>query len=102
MDIDWLTQPGVMIISMIKYLQKIIEEFPEVIKSTRSSPAGDHLFKIREETDRKVLLEEQARQLHRMVAQLLFLRKRARPDIEPLISFLTTICGMVYAQYHYV
>ena len=32
MDIDRLTKPGVMIVSMVKYLQKIIEEFPEVIK----------------------------------------------------------------------
>ena len=43
MDIDWLTKPGVMIISMIRYLQKIIDEFPEAIKSTSPSPAGDHL-----------------------------------------------------------
>ena len=46
MDIDWLTKSGVMIISMIKYLQKIIEEFPEDIKSTRAFPAGDHLFEV--------------------------------------------------------
>ena len=69
MDIDWLTKPGVMIISMIKYLQKIIEEFPEVIKSTRSSPAGDHLLEVREEAERKVLLEEQARYHTRMKTQ---------------------------------
>ena len=90
MDIDWLTKPGVMIISMIKYLQKIIEEFPEVIKSTSPSPAGDHLFEVREDADCKVLPEEQARQFHCTVAQLLFLCKQARPDIEPLIYFLTT------------
>ena len=41
-------------------------------------------------TGRKLLPEEQARQFHRTVAQLLFLCKRARPDIEPLVSFLTT------------
>ena len=29
MDIDWLTKSVVMNVSMIKYLQKIIEEFPE-------------------------------------------------------------------------
>ena len=46
MDIDWLTKPGVMIVSMIKYLQKVIDEFPEDIKSTRASPAGDHLFEV--------------------------------------------------------
>ena len=79
MDIDWLTKPGVMIVSMIKYLQKIIEEFPEVIKSTSPSPADDHLFEVREEADCKVLPKEQARQFHRKVAQLLFICKRARP-----------------------
>ena len=79
-----------MIVSMVKYLQNIIEGFPELIKSTSLSPAGDHLFDVREEDDRKVLQEEQARKFHRTVAQLLFLCKRARLDIEPLVSFLTT------------
>ena len=46
MDIDWLTNPGVMIVSMVKYLQKIIEEFPEAIKSASPSPAGDQLFDV--------------------------------------------------------
>ena len=90
MDIDWATEPGTMIVSMIKYLYKVIEEFPEVIKATRSSPAGDHLFKVQEDADRKVLPEEQARQFHCTVAQLLLVCKRARPDIEPLVSFLMT------------
>ena len=31
MDIDWDSVPGTMIVSMIKYLQKVIEEFPEVM-----------------------------------------------------------------------
>ena len=42
-----------MIVSMIKYLYKVIEEFPEVIKGTRSSPAGDHLFNVRKDEDQK-------------------------------------------------
>ena len=90
MDIDWATVPGTMIVSMIKYISKVIAEFPEIIKGTKASPAGDHLFQVREDDDRKMLPEEQARQFHRTVAQLLFLCKRARPDIEPLVSFLTT------------
>ena len=44
MDIDWATDPGTMIVSMIKYLYKIIEEFLEIIKGTRSSPAGASLY----------------------------------------------------------
>ena len=61
-----------------------------MIKSTSPSPDGDHLFDVIEEADHKVLPEEQARQLHRTVAQLLFLCKRDRPDIELLVSFLKT------------
>ena len=90
MDIDWASVPGTTIVSMIKYLHKVIEELPEVLRGTKASPAGDHLFTIREDGKIKLLPEEQARQFHRTVAQLLFLCKRARPDIEPLISFLTT------------
>jgi hypothetical protein len=51
---------------------------------------GDNLFKVREDEDRELLSEEMAKKFHRTVAQLLFLCKRARPDIETLISFLTT------------
>ena len=47
MDMDWGTSPGTMIVLMIKYLAKFIEEFPEVLTSTKSSRAADHLFKIR-------------------------------------------------------
>ena len=61
-----------------------------MIKLTSPYPAGDHLFDVREEADRKVLPKEQARQFHRKVAQLLFICKRARPYIEPLVSFLGT------------
>ena len=34
MEMDFGTNPGTMIISMIKYLQKIIEEFPETLRRT--------------------------------------------------------------------
>jgi len=90
MEMDFGSDPGTMIISMIKYLQKIIEEFPERLRGTKASPARDNLFDVREDEDRKLLPEEQASQFHRTVAQLLFLCMRARPDIQTLVSFLTT------------
>ena len=49
---------GVMTVSMVKYLQKMIVEFPDVNKLTSPSPAGDYLFDVREEADCKVLPEE--------------------------------------------
>ena len=42
------------IVSMIKYLKKFTEEFPEDLSSTKVPPAGEHMFKIQEEVDRKL------------------------------------------------
>ena len=53
MDIDWDSVSGKMIVSMIKYLHKVIEEFHEVLRGTKASPAGDHLFTVREDVERK-------------------------------------------------
>ena len=55
-----------------------------------ASPDGNHLFIVREDGERKLLPEDQASKFHRIVAQLLFICKRVRPNIEPLILLLTT------------
>ena len=68
------------IISMIKYHQKVIQEFPEHLSKTTACPATDNLFKFREEEDRELLSEEMAKQFNRTTGQLLFLCKQARPD----------------------
>ena len=44
MDIDWDSVAGTMILSMINYLHKVIEEFPEVLLVTKYSPAEDHML----------------------------------------------------------
>ena len=54
------------------------------------SPAADHLFTVRDETEAKLLPEEQARAFHHATAQVLFLSARARRDIQPCTAFLTT------------
>ena len=61
-----------------------------MLRGTKACPAEDNLFKVREDEDGELLSEEMAKKFHRTVAQLLFLCKRARPDIETLVSFLTT------------
>jgi hypothetical protein len=76
--------------TFVKYLGKVFDDFPEQITSTSSSPAADHLFKIREGDSVKVLPEEQAVHFHHTVAQILFVSKRARPNISTAISFLST------------
>ncbi len=53
-----------------------------------STPAGDHLFKIRE--DGRKLDDEMADAFHHTVYQLLFTANRACRDIQTAVSFLTT------------
>jgi len=75
-------------INMWDYLGKVIKEFPEEITGTCTTPAGDHLFKVRE--DGRKLNEELADVFHHTVYQLLFAANRARRDIQTAVSFLTT------------
>ena len=53
-DLDY-SSPGKVKISMIKYLHKIIQGFPEVIKGGAATPAADHLFQVREDGEAKLL-----------------------------------------------
>ena len=48
MELDFGTFPGTLIVSMIKYLQKIIDEFSEVLRSTKACPVSDNIFNIRD------------------------------------------------------
>ena len=79
-----------MIVSMINYLLKVIDDFLEVIRSTDATRESEHLFRVRDEKDRNLLPEEKAQQFHHTIVQLLFLCIRVLPDIQPLVSFLTT------------
>jgi len=75
-------------INMTKYLTKVIADFPEEIIGKAATPAGDHLFKVRDEG--RKLNEEQADAFHHMVYQLLFVANRAQCNIQTAVSFLTT------------
>ena len=48
MDMD-CSQYGTMIVSVIKYLQNNIDDFPEVIRSTSAMHASEYLFMVRGE-----------------------------------------------------
>ena len=72
MTFDFST-PGEVKVSMDDYIDKFLTGFPEEMFETTPSPAGDHLFKVHDEDERKVLLpEEQGSVYHNVVVQLLF------------------------------
>ena len=81
MDLDFGSVTDVLIISMIKYLQEVLNEWPEKVRGHKVNPRGDHLFAVRDDAEKELLSEEMVSQFHRTTTQLLFLCLRARPDI---------------------
>jgi hypothetical protein len=71
-------EDGTLDVSMFKYLQDVIDNFPEVIRGRAATPAAAHLFKVRDEKEAQALKEEQVLAFHHTVAQLLFMATRAR------------------------
>ena len=59
-------------VSMIPYLNNILQEFPEKLGDIATSPGADHLFKVRPKEEARILPEEQAVGFHHTTAQSYF------------------------------
>ncbi|KAG7364548.1 reverse transcriptase RNA-dependent DNA polymerase [Nitzschia inconspicua] len=81
---------GSLTIDMSDYIQSMIDTFPskELEGKSVSLPWNDNLFKVTKGSNK--LEKKKAEQFHTTTAQGLFACKRARPDINPVIAFLTT------------
>ena len=66
---------------MVPYVEQVIEDFMEPITTSSATPATENLFKVHEDSQKKVLPEEQAVAFHHTAAQLLFASTRVRRDI---------------------
>ena len=75
-------EDGALEVSIFKYLNNVIEDFPEITRGRAATPAHDKLFEIRDDEEAKKLNKEQALAFHHTVAQLLFMAMRARQDIQ--------------------
>jgi hypothetical protein len=73
---------------MDDYVDRLLEEVPDEMSGTAVTPAGAHLFQVNDKAD---ILDDKTSDLyHHLVAKLLYLCKRARPDIMTATAFLTT------------
>jgi Reverse transcriptase (RNA-dependent DNA polymerase) len=88
MKLDY-TIPGKVQISMSEYIQTMLDEAPADMDGVASTPAANHLFEVNETNPTK-LDDTMADMFHHIVAKLLFLCKRARPDIQTAVAFLCT------------
>ena len=86
MHIDIDRKKKEVIIEMIDQLKEEIELFCEEVDESVVTPAYKNLMEVNEEQEQ--LDEEKSEIFHSVVAKLLFIMKRVRPDIEPTISFL--------------
>ena len=65
-------------LTMVDYLEGVLEDFLEVITGRISSPAASRLFEVKPEDERKILERERETAFHHMVTQLLFFMSRSR------------------------
>lgn len=79
---------GTLKLEMKKLLKETLGMVDEDLSASVSSPATKRLFEISETADK--LSEEKSALFHSIVAKLLYLTKRSRPDIETAVSFLRT------------
>ena len=79
MTIDY-SSPGEVIFLNIDYNGKMIDNIAEDMKGESATPAAHHLFDIAEDATK--LSQADADHFHHIVAQLLYLSKRASPDIQ--------------------
>ena len=75
-------------IEMKAQIEDAIKSFGEDVQGTVTSPTAKHLFMVDEDCPK--LGKEKADIFHSVTAKLLYLEKRARPDIETAVAFLTT------------
>ena len=76
-------------IKMTDYIENMLAELPADMDGESATPASNHLFEVNDE-DPVPLDKEKAEMFHHYVAKLLFLCKRARPDIQTAVAFLCT------------
>lgn len=79
---------GTIGISMKDYIKESIDSYKEEIKEKVPTPARKDLFDI--DTTSEKLEDERMEIFHHIVAKILYVSKRARPDISTTIAFLCT------------
>ena len=87
MNLDY-SEEGKLKVDMKYYIDNMIEEFPYEVKEQSKAPWNDKLFKVNETVNK--LDEAKKAIFHTFVMKAMFLCKRARPDVEPAVSFLST------------
>jgi len=86
MHIKWgASNSGKISVSMESYVKGLLQEYG--VTGSASSPADKYIFDL---DDSALMSDSDRKEYHTIVAKLLYLANRTRPDIMLAISFLTT------------
>ena len=88
MTLDFRTK-GEVQINMEHYIDMMLQDAPDEMEGTATTPAAPHLFKVNNK-DPQLLGTEKKKIFVHLVMQGLYLSQRGRPDIRTAIAFL---CG---------
>jgi len=82
------TSEGKLKIDMIDYINKMCNEFPEGLDGDTKYPWTEKLFSV----DKKslILSTESSNSFHTHTMKVMYLAKRARPDVLPAVIFLSS------------
>ena len=82
------TNEGNLKIEMINYIDKMCKEFPEKLDGDTKYPWTEKLFSVDKNSDE---LDTQSKNsFHTHTMKMMYLAKRARPDVLPAVIFLST------------
>eukprot|EP01040_Poterioochromonas_malhamensis_P019305 gene19305-22776_t len=91
MEFDY-SSPGEVKISMKAMVDQVLQGFEDVTqRAAAATPATSNLFRVNEGGKEEVLLSKTRKEkFHSTVQKLLYMSKKARPDILTSVAFLTT------------
>lgn len=88
MDFEFIPKNGIVKISTVKMVNEVVHEWEPESITTCKTPAANNLFDV--SPDSELLGKVQRERFHSVVAKLLYLAKRGRPDILLAVNFLST------------
>ena len=74
--------------TMTDYVDGLLNEMTDDMKGVAVTPAASHLNEVNDKAEK--LSDAKRDTFHHLTAKLLYLSKRARPDLQTAVSFLTT------------
>jgi hypothetical protein len=76
------------VVRMDNYVESVLDEAPVDMDGEAETPAAEHLFTV--QSDAPKVSKEVGDLYHSLTARLLFLSKRAQPEIQTAVAFLCT------------